>query len=194
MFIYRCAKRKDVSNDCVQYPPLIGDNSHNYIDGVEYTHFFRFAKDAEYYFRRNIHPYDSSEYHVGYTVVEVDESDISEFLGYGIYVMGTVYLENEKNLFRPLLEYAVPKDAYKKIQNTHFFRVKDKWQDNADAEVYYDSIPERFRNDVEYDEYIRMVNELCVKYGENPYKVSERVAYQIGEAILQTYKEHLSRK
>lgn len=185
MYIYRCAKRGDFDRNCIYVEPLVGDNSHKYEDGTEYIHFFRYAKDAEYFFRRNIQMIKGSEYHVGYTIVEVDENEILKFLGYGIYVIGEVLLEKNKNLHRPLLEYAIPKKLFDEFDNKYFFRVREQYAENIDDEIYYDKIPDEFRNDNEHEEYLNFVNELCVKHNADPNLIGEEQAYQIGEEILE---------
>lgn len=189
MYIYRCAKRGDFDKDCTQVEPLVGDNSHKYEDGIEYIHFFRYAKDAEYYFRRNPRMIKGSEYHVGYTIVEVDENEILKFLGYGIYVMGEVFLEKNKNLYRPLLEYAIPKKKFDEFVNKYFFRVREQYD-----EVYYDKIPDEFRNDNEHQKYLNFINELCVVHNVDPNLIREEQACQIGEKILLSYQLHRRKK
>lgn len=193
MYIYRCAKRGDFDKCCIQADVNTGDNSYTYEDGIEYIHFFRYAKDAEYYFRSSPQMIKGSEYHVGYTVVEVDENEISKFLGYGIYVIGPVFLENDKNLYRPLLEYAIPKYLYDGF-NKHFFKVKEKYAEEVDGETYYDRIPDEFRNDSEHKEYLNIINDLCLKQNENPNLIGKEMAHQIGEEILLSYQEYRRKK
>lgn len=188
MYIYRCAKRGDFDKECIQTDVNTGDNSHIYDNGVEYIHFFRYAKDAEYFFRRSPQMIKGSEYHIGYTVAEVDENEISKFLGYGIYVIGPVFLENDKNFYRPLLEYAIPKYLYDGFDK-HFFKVKEKYAEDVDDETYYDRIPDEVRNDSEHAEYLNIVNELILKQNGNSDQTGEEMAHQIGEKILLSYQE-----
>ena len=189
MYIYRCAKRGDFDKDCIQMDVNTGDNSHIYEDGVEYIHFFRYAKDAEYFFRRSPQMIKGSEYHVGYTVAEVAENEISKFLGFGIYVIGPLFLEDDKNFYRPLLEYAIPKYLYDGF-NKHFFKVKEKYAEDVAGETYYNRIPDEFRNDSEYEEYLNIVNELCFKQNKNPNQGGEEMTHQIGKEILLSYQEY----
>ena len=194
MYIYRCAKRGDFDKKCIQVEPFVGDNSHEYEDGIEYMHFFRYANDAEYYFRRNPQAIKDSEYHVGYTIVEVDENEISRFIGYGIYVIGPVFLEDDKNLHRPLLEYAIPKYLCDQFVNKWFFKVKEEYAEDVDGEIYYDRIPDEFRNDSEHEEYLNIVNELCLKQNGNPNLIGDEMAYQIGKEILLSYQTCRTKK
>lgn len=208
MYLYRCTRKGDFDKECPQYPVVTGNNSYKYEEGVEYIHFFRFAKDAEYYFRRNPVPINSSNYHVGYTVVDIDESEISKYLGYGIYVVGQIQSENEmvpvrdiitgevvrkvqlenyENIYRPILEYAIPKKLYDEFNEKYFFNVKEEYsKENNNQEKYYNKIPDEFRNDVEYEEYMDIINKLNIKYDGN--------AELIGEEVLSQYQIEIKKK
>lgn len=164
MYLYRCARRGDFDKNCPIAPVVTGTNSFEYDEGIEYIHFFRFAKDAELYFRHNIAYIKGSNYHVGYIVIEVDEADFSNFLGYGIYTVGNLHLDDNSNIFRPRLEYAIPKMVYDNLSKKLFFKVKEEYADVVPGEIYYDRIPDEFRNDEEYEKYMSIVNSLNHKY------------------------------
>ena len=186
MYLYRCAKRGDFDKNCPQVPVINGNNTHQYEDRVEYVHFFRYAKDAEYYFRKNHEYIKNSNYHVGYMVIDVDENEITKYICYRIYVIGPIFLENDKNLYRPILEYAIPKALYDSYCKKYFFKAKEEYSENVNSkELFYDRIPDEFRNDDEYEKYLNLINELSIKYNGN--------AELIGEEILLAYQPY-SRK
>lgn len=196
MYLYRCARRGDFDKKCPQAEIVTGNNNHSYEDGVEYIHFFKFSKNAESYFRKNISYIKGSSYHVGYTIIEVLESDVSKYLGYGLYrneetkfpvFMHFSEKDNDEMDYKVVLEYAIPIDVYNSFSKKYFFRVKDDYDNQVYEDVkFYDSIPAEFRNDKDYYEYLSIVNNLNDKYKGD--------SLLIGEEILSLYSDRLKNK
>lgn len=197
MYLYRCARRGDFDKNCPQAEVITGNNSYSYEKGIEYIHFFRFSKDAEFYFRRNITYIKSSNYHVGYTVLEVSESDVSKYLGYGLYdneeIKTPIFIDDfeemnkRKKDYRVVLEYAIPMEVYNSFPKKSFFRVRDEYDDQIYEDIeFYDSIPTELKNDNDYNEYLDIINNLKIKYDWD--------SSLIGEEIISKYNDRLKEK
>ncbi len=183
--------------DCPQAEVITGNNSYSYDDGIEYIHFFRFSKDAEFYFRRNITYIKGSNYHVGYTIIEVSENDVSKYLGYGLYdneeITTSVFIDDfeemnkRKKDYRVILEYAIPIDVYNSFSKKNFFRVRDEYDNQVyEDRNFYDSIPTELKNDNDYYSYLSTINDLKIKY-DGDFSL-------MGEEILSIYNDRLKEK
>lgn len=198
MYLYRCARRGDFDKDCPMDPIVTGDNSFSYEEDEEYIHFFRFSKDAEFYFRRNITYIKSSNYHVGYMIVDVLENEVAKYLGYGLYddtdynktptFIDSFKQNGKKNKEnRVILEYAIPKKVYNNFLNRYFFRVKDEYDETVYENMnFFERIPFEFRNNYEYDEYMEIINNLKVRYDGD--------SKLIGEDVVTQYMQVMNKK
>lgn len=126
---------------------VLGDNTHNYKDNIDYCHFFKYSKDAEFYFKSSFIPLNSNDYHVGYMVLEIDDSKVEEYKGYGIYNIGKISLDDKDKIEVPLIEYAIPDEI---IKDPNF--------------LYFENIPTNYKNDIEHKKYIENILKLYKKY------------------------------
>ena len=148
MYLFRCVPRGEITNKMNdRFYIMIGDNTHNYKENIEYRNFFKYSKDAEFYFRYSFVPSTSNDYHIGYMVLEIDEEIVEEYKGYGIYNIGKISLDEKDRIAVPFIEYAIPDEI---VEHSNF--------------LYFENIPEKYKNDEERREYIKRILELYKKY------------------------------
>lgn len=156
MYIYRCVKRDENNKDDV----ITGENTHHYEENKLYQHFFKYSKDAEFYFRHSLIPMNSPNYHIGYLIINIDESLLEQYRGYGIYNFGKYSLNPEDKILIPLEEYAIPIEILEHVSEKYFS----------------EKIPEELKNDSLHDNYMEIVMKLYREYNGDSKKIIKEIS------------------
>lgn len=130
-----------------------GENTHEYQEGVDYIHFFRFHESAEYYHNNT---FAMQNPRIAYMVANVPNEILKETIGYGYYNGVETDITKLEGTTLPLPEYAIPKDLF-----------RTEYIIEVNNHIGY----EYKRKNDEYKRYLELVASLLERYDYNHYTV-----------------------
>ncbi len=146
MRVYRCIKLQEVINKYknIKNKMQINNNAlntHKYIDGKEYIHFFRYSDFAKYYFNigKNGSYEKQNEQYILFMTANIPNDILEKYKGFGFYE-----LKGEKF---PIPEYAIPIEQF---SPSYIIDITDKPL----------CIDIRKNENEEYKKYIELVKEI----------------------------------
>lgn len=143
-----------------------GENTHNYQEGINYIHFFRYNESAEYYHNYSV---GRQNPHIAYMVANIPNEILRKTIGYGYYNGVNTSIKKLEGTTLPLPEYAIPKEL-----------LKPEYIINVSNHIGY----EYKRNDNEYSRYLELVVYLLEKYDYNHYTVGRMLQEMNLEGVL----------
>lgn len=158
MKVYRSITTEELTNlyqneHTIEVSTTKGENTHNYLEGVEYIHFFKYSQSAEFYHTNNLEIHNP---HIVYMTADIPNNILNDYLGYGYYNSVTSDREELIGVTIPLPEYAIPKSLF---IPKYVIEVNNVIKNRKHQE------------ELEYDRYLEYVIALLEKYDYNHYTV-----------------------
>lgn len=158
MKVYRTITAEEITNlyrneQMLEVGTTKGENTHNYQEGIDYIHFFKYSQSAEFYHNNNL---EIQNPHIAYMVADIPNNILNNYLGYGYYNSVTSEKKELIGVTIPLPEYAIPRRLFIPkyvIEVNNVIRNKNH------------------QEELEYARYLEHVINLLEKYDYNHYTV-----------------------
>lgn len=161
MRVYRCISAREITNlykgNNERKAIVEGQNTHHYVKGEEYIHFFRYSQSAEYYYnqRRFCSLVNSLDSYIAYMTANIPNEILNKYFGYGLY---SDVDKSLASIYVPLPEYAIPRELFR---DDYIVEI------NKSIESDYSS------NETEYSKYLSLIRKLARKYNYSEEKITE---------------------
>lgn len=171
MRVYRTITKEEITNlyrgeSICDINVVRGENTHQYQEGINYIHFFRYHESAEFYFSNN---HVTQNPRIAYMVANIPNEVLRKNIGYGIYNGIKTELKELEGFPIPFPEYAIPQELF-----------EQKYIVEVSNNIGY----EYKRKDNEYSHYLEVVAILLEVYDYNHYAVARKLQEMNIEEIL----------
>lgn len=176
--VYRCISAREITNvykkSDLRKAPIFGFNTYQYEMGKNYIHFFRYYESAEYYKKRSEKENNHLDKYVLIMTANIPGQILKNNLGYGFY---SSVDKRIKCHISPVPEYRIEASLFK---SEYVVELNDS------------TSPEYRNKKKEYEDYIRLINELGEDYHYDYSKVVEYLTENDLNQLLGIKEEDLT--
>lgn len=159
MRIYRCISIREIINKYKNIKIIpkysIKENTHNYEEGKQYIHFFRYQEFAQYFLKTSQkNAIDPLNRYVLFMVANIPNEILEKYREYGFYSYKD---KNFKETTIPIPEYIIP---IEEMQEEYIVTINNQIEMSLSAK------------EKEFEKYLILIKKLLEKYQNNYYQIA----------------------